>query len=108
MLDLATNVVFGGLGFLSVITLVVFVHELGHFSAGRLFGVKIESFSIGFGREILGFTDSYGTRWKIGWLPLGGYVTLPQLADMAAIEGETETDVATLPAPLTSAAAAGH
>jgi regulator of sigma E protease len=74
MLDLATTVVFGGLGFLSVITLVVFVHELGHFSAGRLFGVKIESFSIGFGREILGFTDSYGTRWKIGWLPLGGYV----------------------------------
>jgi regulator of sigma E protease len=74
MLDLATNIVLGGLGFLSVITLVVFVHELGHFLAGRLFGVKIESFSIGFGREILGFTDSYGTRWKIGWLPLGGYV----------------------------------
>lgn len=74
MLDLATNIVLGGLGFLSVITLVVFVHELGHFSAGRLFDVKIESFSIGFGREILGFTDRHGTRWKIGWLPLGGYV----------------------------------
>ena len=74
MLELATNLVLGGLGFLAVITLVVFVHELGHFSAGRLFGVKIESFSIGFGRELVGFTDRHGTRWKIGWLPLGGFV----------------------------------
>ena len=64
----------GGLGFLFVITLVVFVHELGHFLAARYFGVRVESFSIGFGRAIVGFTDRYGTYWKIGWLPLGGYV----------------------------------
>lgn len=64
----------GGLGFLLTITLVVFVHELGHFLAARIFGVKVESFSIGFGRALTGFHDSYGTHWKIGWLPLGGYV----------------------------------
>jgi regulator of sigma E protease len=65
---------FGGLGFLFVITLVVFVHELGHFLTARYFGVRVESFSIGFGRAIAGFTDRHGTFWKIGWLPLGGYV----------------------------------
>jgi regulator of sigma E protease len=64
----------GGLGFLFTITLVVFVHELGHFLAARFFGVKVESFSIGFGRAMAGFRDRYGTHWKIGWLPLGGYV----------------------------------
>ncbi len=64
----------GGLGFLLTITLVVFVHELGHFLAARYFGVKVESFSIGFGRAMAGFHDRYGTHWKIGWLPLGGYV----------------------------------
>lgn len=64
----------GGLGFVFTITLVVFVHELGHFLAARYFGVKVESFSIGFGRALAGFTDRYGTYWKVGWLPLGGYV----------------------------------
>lgn len=74
MLETVTNFALGGLGFLFVITLVVFVHELGHFMAGRMFGVRIDSFSIGFGKEIIGFTDRHGTRWKIGWLPLGGFV----------------------------------
>ncbi len=64
----------GALAFVSVITVVVFVHELGHFLAARWFGVRVESFSIGFGRAILGFKDRHGTHWKIGWLPLGGYV----------------------------------
>ena len=53
---------------------LVFLHEMGHYLAGRLFGVKVDAFSIGFGREIFGFTDKRGTRWKFGWLPLGGYV----------------------------------
>jgi regulator of sigma E protease len=60
--------------FLFVITLIVFVHELGHFMAARLCSVKVQAFSIGFGREIFGFTDRKGTRWKIAWIPLGGYV----------------------------------
>jgi regulator of sigma E protease len=74
MLDLVTSFALGGLGFLFVISLVVFVHELGHFLAGRYFGVKVEVFSIGFGRELFGFTDRHGTRWKVAALPLGGYV----------------------------------
>lgn len=60
--------------FLIVLGPLVFVHEMGHYLAGRLFGVKADSFSIGFGREIAGFTDKRGTRWKFAWLPLGGYV----------------------------------
>ena len=56
--------------FLFVITLVVFIHELGHFAVARLFRVRVEAFSIGFGREIFGFTDKKGTRWKVSWLPL--------------------------------------
>jgi regulator of sigma E protease len=62
------------LSFLLVIGPLIFVHEMGHYLVGRLFGVKAETFSIGFGREIGGWTDRRGTRWKIGWLPLGGYV----------------------------------
>ena len=62
------------LSFLLVIGPLIFVHELGHYFAGRAFGVKAEVFSIGFGREIGGWTDKRGTRWKVGWLPLGGYV----------------------------------
>jgi regulator of sigma E protease len=60
--------------FLFVLTIVVFFHELGHFLIARLSGVRVLVFSVGFGPEILGFTDRYGTRWKISAIPLGGYV----------------------------------
>jgi len=53
---------------------LVFVHELGHYLVARWLGVGAETFSIGFGHEITGWTDKRGTRWKVGWLPLGGYV----------------------------------
>ncbi|HEX8309551.1 MAG TPA: M50 family metallopeptidase, partial [Allosphingosinicella sp.] len=62
------------LSFLLVIGPLIFVHELGHYFVGRWFGIKAEAFSIGFGREIAGWTDRRGTRWKLAWLPLGGYV----------------------------------
>jgi len=62
------------LAFALVIGPLVFVHELGHYFVGRWFGVHAEAFSIGFGREIKGWTDKRGTRWKLAWLPLGGYV----------------------------------
>lgn len=62
------------LAFLLVIGPLIFIHELGHYFAGRWFGVKAEAFSIGFGREVFGWTDKRGTRWKVGWMPLGGYV----------------------------------
>ncbi|RDV01238.1 RIP metalloprotease RseP [Undibacter mobilis] len=60
--------------FLFVLTIVVFFHELGHFLVARWCGVKVTAFSIGFGPEIVGFNDRYGTRWKLSAIPLGGYV----------------------------------
>ena len=60
--------------FLFVLTIVVFFHELGHFLMARWCGIKVLVFSIGFGPEIAGFNDRYGTRWKISAVPLGGYV----------------------------------
>jgi regulator of sigma E protease len=68
------NFFFTILAFLLVIGPLIFVHELGHYFVGRWFGVKADAFSIGFGREIFGWTDRRGTRWKVAWLPLGGYV----------------------------------
>lgn len=70
---------FGGpltyiLAFLFVLSIVVFFHELGHFLVARWCGVTVKAFSIGFGREIAGFDDKHGTRWKLCWIPLGGYV----------------------------------
>src|SRR2546429_8276314 len=60
--------------FLFVLTIVVFFHELGHFLVARWCGIRVQVFSIGFGRELLGFTDRHGTRWKLAAIPLGGYV----------------------------------
>jgi regulator of sigma E protease len=60
--------------FLIVLTVVVFIHELGHFLVGRWCGVGVNAFSIGFGPELVGFTDRHGTRWKLSAIPLGGYV----------------------------------
>ncbi|ATE65280.1 RIP metalloprotease RseP [Rhizorhabdus dicambivorans] len=68
------GILFTILAFLLVIGPLIFVHELGHYLVGRWCGVKAEVFSIGFGREIAGYTDSRGTRWKLGWVPMGGYV----------------------------------
>jgi regulator of sigma E protease len=62
------------LPFLFVLTVVVFFHELGHFLVARWYGVAVKVFSIGFGPEIAGFTDRKGTRWRLSWIPLGGYV----------------------------------
>jgi regulator of sigma E protease len=62
------------LSFVVALSIIVFVHEYGHFIVGRWCGVKAEVFSVGFGRELFGFTDRHGTRWKICLWPLGGYV----------------------------------
>ncbi len=62
------------LSFLVLIGPLIFLHELGHYAAGRIFGVHADAFSIGFGRELFGWTDKRGTRWKVAALPLGGYV----------------------------------
>src|SRR5258708_27949579 len=60
--------------FILVLTLLVFVHEFGHYWVGRRFGIHAEVFSIGFGPELFGWTDRQGTRWKVAAIPLGGYV----------------------------------
>lgn len=60
--------------FLAVLTVIVFVHEMGHYLVARWNGVAISTFSVGFGRELIGWTDRLGTRWRISAIPLGGYV----------------------------------
>ncbi len=65
-----------GLAFLVVLGVLVFVHELGHYLAARWRGVHVEIFSIGFGQALATWTDRVGTRWKLAWIPLGGYVKL--------------------------------
>ena len=64
------------LSFSLVIGIIVVIHEGGHFLAARMCGVKVETFSIGFGRELIGRTDKHGTRWKLSLLPMGGYVKM--------------------------------
>ncbi len=80
------------LPFLVAITVIVFVHEYGHFQVARWCGVKVEAFSIGFGREIFGWFDKHGTRWKVCWLPLGGYVRFEGDANAASMPGEVAAD----------------
>jgi regulator of sigma E protease len=70
---------------------LVFFHELGHYLVARLFGIPAETFSIGFGHELLGWTDRQGTRWKLAWLPLGGYVKFVGDMTPASNPAELET-----------------
>ena len=74
--------------FLAALGPLVVIHELGHYWVARLFGVRSESFSIGFGREVAGWTDKQGTRWKVGWLPLGGYVKFAGDMNAASMPGD--------------------
>ncbi len=87
--------------FLFVLTIVVFFHELGHFLIARWCGIKVVTFSIGFGPEIVGFNDRYGTRWKVSAVPLGGYVKFfgddnagEAVPDREAAAGMTEAEKA--------------
>jgi regulator of sigma E protease len=75
----------------------IFVHELGHFLAARRRGVRVERFSIGFGPAIWSWRGRDGVEYRIAWIPVGGYVLLPQLADLSAIEGSSRLDTAKLP-----------
>jgi len=70
--------------FVLVLTLLVFVHEFGHYWVGRRFGIHAEVFSIGFGPELFGWTDRHGTRWKISAVPLGGFVKFMGDSDAAS------------------------
>jgi regulator of sigma E protease len=77
--------------FLFVLTIVVFFHELGHFLVARWAGVKVLTFSLGFGPELAGFNDRHGTRWKISAIPLGGYVKFYGDESEASTPASSET-----------------
>ena len=71
--------------FIAILSLIVAVHELGHYLVGRWCGVKIDAFSLGFGPELFARVDSHGTRWRVGALPLGGYVKFHGDANAASV-----------------------
>lgn len=81
--------------FIVVLTVIVFVHEMGHYLVARWCGIAIQTFSLGFGPEIVGFNDKHGTRWKISVIPLGGFVRF--VGDMNAASMPDPELVAALP-----------
>ncbi|HPD83117.1 MAG: RIP metalloprotease RseP [Alphaproteobacteria bacterium] len=91
----ASNIWFYGGTFVLVLSVLVFVHEWGHYIVARRCGVKVETFSIGFGKELFGWNDKNGTRWKVSLVPLGGYVKMFGDTDPASsghVEGVKEGD----------------
>jgi regulator of sigma E protease len=76
MIDLLSFIENYVIGFILLISILVFIHEMGHYLFAKMFGIKVEAFSIGFGKEIWGFTDRSGTRWKLCPIPFGGYVKM--------------------------------
>lgn len=96
MLALVQNVLLYVVPFLFVLTLVVTIHELGHFAMARALGVAVDRFAIGFGKAIFSWTDKSGVEWRFGWIPLGGYVrfagdaeassTVPDANDLADLK----------------------
>ncbi|WP_373503761.1 RIP metalloprotease RseP [Aestuariivirga sp.] len=83
-LPISTGILYA-IPFLIALMIIVFIHELGHFMVARWCGVSVEAFSIGFGKEIAGWVDRHGTRWKLSWIPLGGYVKFKGDANAASM-----------------------
>ena len=80
------------MAFLVAVGIVVFVHEFGHYLAARLSGISVAVFSVGFLKPLVSWRDSRGTVWRIGMLPLGGYVKFAQAADRLQIPGDDNSD----------------
>jgi regulator of sigma E protease len=76
---------------LLALCIIVFIHEYGHFKVARLCRIKVDTFSIGFGREVWGWNDRHGTRWKVGWLPVGGYVKFAGDTNVGSMPDGTAT-----------------
>jgi len=89
------------LPFLLVLSILVFVHEWGHYYVARWNGVKVDVFSIGFGKELFGWTDSSGTRWKFSLIPLGGYVQMFGNLDPAGAKDTAEVEIDGVKRPMT-------
>lgn len=85
MLNILGQILIYVVPFLLVLTLVVTIHELGHYGIARAFGVKIDRFAIGFGRALIKRTDRRGVEWRVGWLPLGGYVKFSGDLDASSV-----------------------
>jgi regulator of sigma E protease len=92
MVDLLGSGLLSIFAFVAVISFVVVIHELGHYWAGRLFGVHAEAFSIGMGPGLFGWTDKLGTRWRVASLPLGGYVRFRGDENAASAPNRTELE----------------
>ena len=75
-MEILSNILFYFFSFVIVVSIIVFVHEFGHYCAAILNKVKVETFSIGFGKEIFGWNDKRGTRWKFCYFPFGGYIKM--------------------------------
>ena len=86
-MDLWNLIWTNGLAFIFILSVIVFVHEMGHYIIARWNGVRVEVFSIGFGPELFGWDDRSGTRWKVSALPLGGYVKMFGDANAASAPG---------------------
>ena len=78
--------------FVIVVSLIVTIHELGHFLTAKACGVAIDRFSIGFGRAILNWRDRSGVEWRIGWLPLGGYVKFAGDQNIASVPNQDDLE----------------
>lgn len=85
MLDALTQALIYIVPFLLVLTVIVTIHELGHFWVARAFGVKVDRFAIGFGKAIFSRTDKHGIEWRVGWMPLGGYVKFSGDMDASSV-----------------------
>lgn len=83
---LGANIWLYGIVFILILSVLVFVHEWGHYIVARLCGVRVETFSIGFGKELFGFHDKHGTRWRFALIPMGGYVKLFGDSDPASAQ----------------------
>lgn len=98
MIDTIIDFLTYAISFIGIISIIVFIHEFGHFIVARWCGVKVEAFSIGFGKEIFGWNDRKGTRWKISLIPAGGYVKMfgdagaASTADNNALEEMSEEE----------------
>ncbi|HEX3917627.1 MAG TPA: M50 family metallopeptidase [Caulobacteraceae bacterium] len=90
MLPFLANAALYVIPFLVVITFIVTIHELGHFLTARACGVAVDRFSIGFGRAIFSFKDKWGVEWRIGWLPLGGYVRFSGDENIASVPDQAD------------------
>ena len=90
MIDIILNNI---IPFVIILTILVFVHELGHYLVARKNGVKVEVFSIGFGKELFGFTDKNETRWKFSLIPLGGYVKMHGDLDEASTKKNESSEI---------------